>query len=55
VDSRLTAASGAALPPLSRTAIRSPNAGQYRAETTATVTNATMKNSPPLKPNTHID
>ena len=31
--------------------MRSPNAGQYRAETTVTVTNATMENSPPLKPN----
>jgi hypothetical protein len=36
-------------------AMRSPNAGQYRAETTATVTKATMKISPPLKPNTHFD
>jgi hypothetical protein len=27
-------------------------AGQYRAETTITVTNATMNHSPPFKPNT---
>jgi hypothetical protein len=39
---------------LSRIAIRSPNSGQYRADTTATVTKATMKNSPPLKPNTAL-
>ena len=52
-ESELELASGALVPPLSRTAIRSPIAGQYRAETTAMATNATMKISPPLKPNTN--
>ena len=33
-----------------RTKMRSPSAGQYRAETTITVTNATMENSPPVSP-----
>ena len=41
--------------PLRRNAMRSPNAGQYRAETTITVTNATMNHSPPFKPNTHFE
>jgi hypothetical protein len=40
---------------LKRSAIRSPNAGQYRAETTITVTNVTMNHSPPFKPNTHLE
>ncbi len=31
--------------------MRSAKAGQYRAETTITVTNATMNHSPPFKPN----
>jgi hypothetical protein len=35
--------------------MRSPRAGQYRAETTITVTNATMNHSPPVKPNTRIE
>ena len=39
-------------PPPSRTAMRWAKAGQYRAETTITVTNATMNHSPPFKPNT---
>ncbi len=42
-----------ALGPVSRTAMRWARAGQYRAETTITVTNATMNHSPPFKPNTH--
>lgn len=32
--------------------MRSPNAGQYRAETTINVMKTTMNHSPPLKPNT---
>ena len=34
--------------------MRSPKAGQYRAETTITVTKATMNNSPPFNPNTAV-
>jgi hypothetical protein len=40
--------------PPKRTAMRSARAGQYRAETTITETNATMNHSPPFKPNTHV-
>jgi len=35
--------------------MRKPKAGQYRAETTITVTKDTMNNSPPLNPNTGIE
>jgi hypothetical protein len=35
--------------------MRAPNAGQYRAETTITVTNVTMNHSPPFNPNTAIE
>jgi hypothetical protein len=35
--------------------MRAPKAGQYRAETTITVTNATMNHSPPFNPNTDIE
>ncbi len=35
--------------------MRAPSAGQYRAETTITVTNVTMNHSPPFNPNTDIE
>ena len=35
--------------------MRSPIAGQYRAETTITVTKATINISPKFKPNTALD
>jgi hypothetical protein len=35
--------------------MRAPNAGQYRAETTITVTKPTMNHSPLFNPNTDIE
>jgi len=35
--------------------MRAPSAGQYRAETTITVTKATINHSPPFKPNTDTE